>query len=199
MSNLQALGRRCPIMGKALAVQTAKTGKMGLGGVASIQAIRAFSGKVNSGKAKLHTSRPVEARAMEGILVNDQGWWWYDSSRGSSLILPKCPALPPSPLPLRLRPMSSMTTELPSLTTNLSTMPNLRRSTRINPTDTSTTSTVLPRNSPALTRTPTRKRSLCGVPMITSAWAATSKFSTLCTRLLRCTVQVPVDQKHFWP
>jgi 5-aminolevulinate synthase len=70
MSNLQTIARRCPIMGKALAVQTAKTGKMGLGGAA---AIRAFSGKVNSGKAKLHTSRPQEARAVEGIFVNEKG------------------------------------------------------------------------------------------------------------------------------
>jgi 5-aminolevulinate synthase len=70
MSNLQTIARRCPIMGKALAVQTARTGKMGLGGAA---AIRAFSGKVNSGKAKLHTSRSHEARAVEGIFVNDKG------------------------------------------------------------------------------------------------------------------------------
>lgn len=70
MSNLQIIARRCPIMGKALAVQTAKAGKMGLGGAA---AIRTFSGRVNSGKAKLHTSRPYEARAVEGILVNEKG------------------------------------------------------------------------------------------------------------------------------
>jgi 5-aminolevulinate synthase len=70
MSNLQTIARRCPIMGKALAVQTARTGKTGIGGAA---AIRTFSGKVNSGKAKLHTSRPHEARAVEGIFVNDKG------------------------------------------------------------------------------------------------------------------------------
>ncbi|TAQ89751.1 hypothetical protein B7494_g1923 [Chlorociboria aeruginascens] len=46
MSNLQTIARRCPIMGKALAVQTAKSAKMGLGGVAGLGAIRAFSGKV---------------------------------------------------------------------------------------------------------------------------------------------------------
>jgi 5-aminolevulinate synthase len=60
-------------MGKALAVQTAKAGKMGLGGVASVAAIRAFSGKVSTGKAKLHTSRSVEARAVDGIIVNPKG------------------------------------------------------------------------------------------------------------------------------
>lgn len=73
MSNLQALGRRCPIMGKALAVQTAKNSKMGLGGAAAIGAVRAMSGKVSSGKAKLHTSRPTGAKAMEGIFLNGKG------------------------------------------------------------------------------------------------------------------------------
>jgi 5-aminolevulinate synthase len=74
MSNLQTIARRCPIMGKALAVQTAKSGKVGLGGVAALGAIRAFSGKVNSGKAKLHTSRSYDARAVEdGIFVRENG------------------------------------------------------------------------------------------------------------------------------
>ena len=68
MSNLQTIARRCPIMGKALAVQTAKSGKVGLGGVAALGAIRAFSGKVSTGKARLHTSRPHEARAVEDTL-----------------------------------------------------------------------------------------------------------------------------------
>ena len=74
MSNLQTIARRCPIMGKALAVQTAKSGKVGLGGVAALGAIRAFSGKVNSGKARLHTSRTYEARAVEnGLFGNENG------------------------------------------------------------------------------------------------------------------------------
>ncbi|KAL2075038.1 hypothetical protein VTL71DRAFT_8818 [Oculimacula yallundae] len=68
MSNLQTIARRCPIMGKALAVQTAKSSKVGLGGVAALGAIRAFSGKVSSGKAKLHTSRSHEARALDDTL-----------------------------------------------------------------------------------------------------------------------------------
>ena len=68
MSNLQTIARRCPIMGKALAVQTAKAGKVGRGGVAALGAMRAFSGKVSSGKAKLHTSRSHEARAMEDTI-----------------------------------------------------------------------------------------------------------------------------------
>jgi hypothetical protein len=74
MSNLQVIARRCPIMGKALAVQTAKNGRMRIGGAAAIGAIRTFSGKIHSGRAKLHTSRPSEARALEGSLfVNDKG------------------------------------------------------------------------------------------------------------------------------
>ncbi|PSS22569.1 hypothetical protein M430DRAFT_57864 [Amorphotheca resinae ATCC 22711] len=66
MSNLQTIARRCPVMGKALAIQTAKSSKLGLGGVAAIGAMRAFSGKV--GKAKLHTTRSQEARALEDTI-----------------------------------------------------------------------------------------------------------------------------------
>jgi len=74
MSNLQTIARRCPVMGKALAVQTAKQSKMGLGAVAGLAGVRTFSGKVNSGKAKLHTSRAQEARAMEGTFFGgDKG------------------------------------------------------------------------------------------------------------------------------
>ena len=50
MSNLQILARRCPIMGKAMAVQTAKTGHPGLCG--AFGGVRAYGGK-----AKLHTTR----------------------------------------------------------------------------------------------------------------------------------------------
>ena len=50
MSNLQLLARRCPIMGKAMAVQTAKTGNPGLCG--AFGGVRAYGGK-----AKLHTTR----------------------------------------------------------------------------------------------------------------------------------------------
>jgi 5-aminolevulinate synthase len=74
MSNLQTIARRCPVMGKALAVQTAKSSKVGLGGVAAIGAIRAFSGKISAGKAKLHTSQHHEARAVEDPLFGrDKG------------------------------------------------------------------------------------------------------------------------------
>ena len=56
-------------MGKALAVQTAKTSKMGLGGVAALGAIRAFTGKAGSGKAQLHTTRSQEARPIEDTIL----------------------------------------------------------------------------------------------------------------------------------
>jgi hypothetical protein len=74
MSNLQTMARRCPIMSKALAVQTAKTGQYGLGGAATIGAIRAMSSKIGSGKARLHTSRPQDARAVDTpIFSGDKG------------------------------------------------------------------------------------------------------------------------------
>lgn len=73
MSNLQTIARRCPVMGKALAVQTAKSSKVGLGGVAAIGAIRAFSGKASSGKAKLHTSQHHEARAVDTMVFSKNG------------------------------------------------------------------------------------------------------------------------------
>jgi 5-aminolevulinate synthase len=77
MSNLQTIARRCPIMGKALAVQTAKSGKVGLGGVAALGAIRAFSGKAGTGKARLHTSNHREARAVEDTLFGRENGTFY--------------------------------------------------------------------------------------------------------------------------
>jgi 5-aminolevulinate synthase len=79
MSNLQTIARRCPIMGKALAVQTAKSGKVGLGGVATLGAIRAFSGKAGTGKARLHTSHYREARAVEDTLFGREKGVFYSN------------------------------------------------------------------------------------------------------------------------
>ncbi|KAH7023646.1 pyridoxal phosphate-dependent transferase [Ilyonectria destructans] len=59
MSKLQLLGHRCPVMGKAMAVQSAKHG------AAAAAGFRAFSGNAKTGKAKIHTSRQQEARAVE--------------------------------------------------------------------------------------------------------------------------------------
>ncbi|RSM13639.1 5-aminolevulinate synthase, mitochondrial [Fusarium oligoseptatum] len=57
MSKLQLLGQRCPVMGKAMAVQTAKH--------RAAASVRAFSGHSKTGKAKIHTSRNKEARAVD--------------------------------------------------------------------------------------------------------------------------------------
>ncbi|KAH7170362.1 pyridoxal phosphate-dependent transferase [Dactylonectria macrodidyma] len=59
MSKLQLLGHRCPVMGKAMAVQSAKHG------AAAAAGFRAFSGDAKTGKAKIHTSRHQEARAVD--------------------------------------------------------------------------------------------------------------------------------------
>lgn len=70
MSKLQLLAHRCPVMGKALAVQSAKFGHMGAGiaGLSTHSASAHHSGRL--GKARcLHTSRSQEARAVEGPLL----------------------------------------------------------------------------------------------------------------------------------
>lgn len=57
MSKLQVFAHRCPVMGKAMAVQSSKN--------AAVSAIRAFSGDSKAGRARMHTSRNKEARAVE--------------------------------------------------------------------------------------------------------------------------------------
>ncbi|RFU79982.1 5-aminolevulinate synthase, mitochondrial [Trichoderma arundinaceum] len=61
MSKLQLYAHRCPVMGKAMAVQSSKYG--------AAAGIRAFSAQSKTGKAKLHTSRNQEARAMESPIL----------------------------------------------------------------------------------------------------------------------------------
>ncbi|KAK1751656.1 pyridoxal phosphate-dependent transferase [Echria macrotheca] len=64
ISKLQVLARRCPVMGKAMAVQSAR----GLpGGVAGLSTL----GHAQSTKAKLHTSRPHDAQ-VEGSLFREK-------------------------------------------------------------------------------------------------------------------------------
>ncbi|KFY90301.1 hypothetical protein V500_05207 [Pseudogymnoascus sp. VKM F-4518 (FW-2643)] len=72
MSNLQTIARRCPVMGSAMAVQSAKTGNVAFGAIAALKGIRGFSGKASTGKAKLHTSSAHEARPMDGILMGEK-------------------------------------------------------------------------------------------------------------------------------
>lgn len=96
MSNLQTIARRCPIMGKALAIQTAKGGKAGLGGVAALGAIRAFSGKakVATGKARIHTTRQEKASVNDSI---------FASGKGVSNLPDHCSLLTPSVPPHHLK------------------------------------------------------------------------------------------------
>ncbi|KAG8532222.1 uncharacterized protein KY384_003863 [Bacidia gigantensis] len=65
ISNLQVLARRCPIMGKAMAVQASKAGGHALNGV--------FGGtKAYSGKAKMHTTRPHYASVAQEMLKRNE-------------------------------------------------------------------------------------------------------------------------------
>ncbi|XP_044724321.1 aminotransferase class I and II domain-containing protein [Hirsutella rhossiliensis] len=63
MSKLQVFAHRCPVMGKALAVQSARNG-------VAVAGLRALSGQVKPGKARLHTSRLHEARAVENPILD---------------------------------------------------------------------------------------------------------------------------------
>lgn len=60
MSNLQVLAKRCPVMGKALTVQTAR-----LAGT--------FGGRAYNSKAKLHTTRAREATIASEVLQRPTG------------------------------------------------------------------------------------------------------------------------------
>lgn len=59
MSNLQVLAKRCPVMGKALAVQSARTGNTALAG--AFGGVRAYHAKVGD-RAKFHSGTSKEAR-----------------------------------------------------------------------------------------------------------------------------------------
>lgn len=67
ISNLQVIARRCPVMGKAMAVRAGKTGRVGLGGV--LGGVRLYGGK-----AKLHTTRAHRATVdLEPLSQRDIG------------------------------------------------------------------------------------------------------------------------------
>ncbi|KAK0646040.1 pyridoxal phosphate-dependent transferase [Cercophora newfieldiana] len=73
ISKLQVLARRCPVMGKAMAVQSARLGHASLaGGVGSVAGLSTLSGHGKSAKAKLHTGRAHEAQAVEGSLFREK-------------------------------------------------------------------------------------------------------------------------------
>jgi 5-aminolevulinate synthase len=63
MSNLQVRARRCPIMGKALAIQSARSSKLSLNIASGTSFVRAYHAKAN--RANLHTSTPKDAQAMD--------------------------------------------------------------------------------------------------------------------------------------
>ncbi|KOS17464.1 5-aminolevulinate synthase [Escovopsis weberi] len=63
ISKLQLFAQRCPVMGKAMAVQSYKHGARA--------ELRAFSTESSKrGKAHIHTSRNQEARAAEGAMID---------------------------------------------------------------------------------------------------------------------------------
>lgn len=68
MSNLQVIARRCPVMGKALAVQGARANSA-LAGVYG--GTRAYHSKVS--RARLHTSADKKAQTVDVNIRRDQG------------------------------------------------------------------------------------------------------------------------------
>ncbi|KAK0722367.1 pyridoxal phosphate-dependent transferase [Lasiosphaeria miniovina] len=93
ISKLQVLARRCPVMGKAIAVQSARLGSnhhqhAGFHGAAA----STFAGhRERSGKARLHTSRSKDARAVEDSLL-DKGalpCWLPTSSCRHDMFFPR--------------------------------------------------------------------------------------------------------------
>lgn len=70
MSNLQGLARRCPVMGKALAVQSARYGNTALAG--AFGGVRAYHAKVD--RANFHTAAAKEAQAVDvGVVSQEPG------------------------------------------------------------------------------------------------------------------------------
>ncbi|KAI0887229.1 tetrapyrrole biosynthesis, 5-aminolevulinic acid synthase [Annulohypoxylon maeteangense] len=67
ISKLQLLGQRCPVMGKALAIQSARgVGRTPIGSASTAMAgIRHHSASSKPGRARIHTSRSHEARAVD--------------------------------------------------------------------------------------------------------------------------------------
>ncbi|KZZ97607.1 5-aminolevulinate synthase [Moelleriella libera RCEF 2490] len=65
MSRLQVFAHRCPVMGEAMAVQSARNG-------VAMTGLRAFSGTAKSAKARMHTSSFHEARALDAPILNSR-------------------------------------------------------------------------------------------------------------------------------
>ena len=140
MSNLQVLARRCPVMGKALAVQMAKTkaGTCGLGGT--------FGGtRAYKSKAHLHTSRVQNASIAGDVLRRHEDGWLItvDNPKYKLTLLQHHHCNPRTHPParrmllLRLQGPNLLLPQQPSLAMKISIMLSLRRNTRINLTATS--------------------------------------------------------------
>ncbi|KAI1173947.1 pyridoxal phosphate-dependent transferase [Nemania sp. FL0916] len=65
ISKLQLLGQRCPVMGKALAIQSARFGSQKPGPMACASAVSGVRNVSGHAKAKMHTTRAKEARAVD--------------------------------------------------------------------------------------------------------------------------------------
>ncbi|KAF2114789.1 delta-aminolevulinic acid synthase [Lophiotrema nucula] len=96
MSNLQVLARRCPIMGKALAVQSARSGNSALAG--AFGGVKAYHTRVT--RARLHTSSPKEAQAVEIEGLRSKQVPFPRTAQQSVDPKPAHVGLPPTPKPL---------------------------------------------------------------------------------------------------
>lgn len=67
MSNLQTIADRCPVMHKAMAVQS---GAAAFKAIPALKGVRCFSGKAH--KAKLHTSSEQKARPIDGLVMGEK-------------------------------------------------------------------------------------------------------------------------------
>jgi 5-aminolevulinate synthase len=69
ISNLQVLARRCPVMGKALAVQSVQSNAAGLSGLGGV-----FGGtRGYKSKANIHTTGARHATVVPEVLRRDEG------------------------------------------------------------------------------------------------------------------------------
>ena len=66
ISKLQVLAQRCPVMSKAMAVQSAHLGRAGISAAHPVAGVSTFSGEGKGRKAKLHTGRPSHAQPFDG-------------------------------------------------------------------------------------------------------------------------------------
>lgn len=74
MSKLQTLAHRCPVMGKALVVQSARFGRAGIPAAHPVAGVSTFpGGDGRARKAKLHTSRSAQAQPIDGQSLFNSG------------------------------------------------------------------------------------------------------------------------------